>query len=173
MRKRWGTPQNVFLAYIDELEKRIIIKKNCWSGPIKNKINLIFMMLHFLKKKLKKNTCRYSYQNLNDMIYSSWDIEENILKLVILGHFLKNEKTCSRYHHFTHVYQKSQSFDVWFLRYEVRWTEFFAISSHFLPFYQHSPSPPPTSKDSKNQNFEEKNVKNAWRCYPFIHTYVP
>ena len=77
------------------------------------------------------------------MIYSSWDIEENILKLVILGHFLKNEKTCSRYHHFTHVYQKSQSFDVWFLRYEVRWTEFFAISSHFLPFYHHSPSPPP------------------------------
>ena len=41
------------------------------------------------------------------MIYSSWDIEQNILKLVILGHFLpfylhknpkikilKNEKIC-------------------------------------------------------------------------------
>ena len=32
-----------------------------------------------------KNTCRYHYQNFNDMIYSSWDIQQN--KLVILGHF--------------------------------------------------------------------------------------
>ena len=37
---------------------------------------------------MKKNTCRYHYQNLDDMIYSSWDTEQNILKLVILGHFL-------------------------------------------------------------------------------------
>ena len=44
-------------------------------------------MLHFLKQ-VKKNTSRYHYQNLDDMIYSSWDIEQNILKLVILGHFL-------------------------------------------------------------------------------------
>ena len=43
-------------------------------------------MLHFFKK-IKKNTCRYHYQNLNDMIYSSWDIEQNRLKLVILSHF--------------------------------------------------------------------------------------
>ena len=28
------------------------------------------------------------YQNLNDMVYSSCDIEQNILKLLILGHFL-------------------------------------------------------------------------------------
>ena len=42
----------------------------------------------FYLKKIKKNTCRYHYQNLDDMIYSSWDIEQNILKLVILGHFL-------------------------------------------------------------------------------------
>ena len=37
MWRRWGTPQNLFLAFIDELEKQVIIKKNCWSGPIKNK----------------------------------------------------------------------------------------------------------------------------------------
>ena len=37
MWRRWGTPQNLFLAFIDELEKEIIIKKNCWSGPIKTK----------------------------------------------------------------------------------------------------------------------------------------
>ena len=38
--------------------------------------------------QIKKNTCRYHYQLLDDIIYSSWDIEQNILKLVILGHFL-------------------------------------------------------------------------------------
>ena len=61
--------------------------KNCWSGPIKNKIILILTMLHF-KKKVKKNNCRYHYQNFNDKIYSSWGMQQNILKLVLLGHFL-------------------------------------------------------------------------------------
>ena len=50
------------------------------------------------------------------MIYRSWDIEQNMLKLVTLDHFLpfnplktpktkllKNEKICWRYHHFTCV----------------------------------------------------------------------
>ena len=128
-------------------------------------------MLHFLKK-IKKNTCRYHYQNLDDMIYSSWDIEQNILKLVILGHLLpfyphknpkikilKNEKTCWRYHHFTHVHQKSQSYNVWFLRYRVRQTEFFVILGHFLPFQ------PPDNLE--NQNF--KIEKNTWRYYHFTH----
>ena len=27
MWRKWGTPQNFFLAFIDELEKQIIIKK--------------------------------------------------------------------------------------------------------------------------------------------------
>ena len=40
------------------------------------------------KKNILKNTCRYHYQNLDDMIYSSWNIEQNKLKMVILGHFL-------------------------------------------------------------------------------------
>ena len=65
--------------------------KNCWNGPIKNKI-LIFTMLHFLKN-IKKNTCRYHYQNLDDMIDNSWDIEQNILNLVILGYFLPPKNT--------------------------------------------------------------------------------
>ena len=94
------------------------------------------------------------------MIYSSSDIQQNILKLVILGHFLpfcllktpkikivKNEKICWRYHHFTIVYQKSLSYDVWFLRYGVRQTEFFVMMDRFLPFY------PPM--DPENQNFEK------------------
>ena len=40
------------------------------------------------KKKIKKNPWRHHYPNLDDMIYSSRDIEQNILKLIILGHFL-------------------------------------------------------------------------------------
>ena len=54
--------------------------KNYWSGPIKNKIILIFTMLHFFSRKIDKNTCRFRYQNLNDMIYNFSDREQNILK---------------------------------------------------------------------------------------------
>ena len=40
-----------------------------------------------------------------------------------------------------------QSYDVWFPRYGMQWTEFFVILDHFLHFY-------PTN-NSKNQNFEK------------------
>ena len=93
------------------------------------------------------------------MIYSSWGTEQNKMKLVILRHFLpfiplkppkikilKNEKICWRYHHFTHVHQKSQSHDVWFLRQ----TEFFVILGHFLPFYL-SPIMIPNIESSKKK----------------------
>ena len=175
MWRRWGTPKNFFLAFIDELEKQIIIKKLLkWANKKQNNFN-IYNVAFFWKKKIKKNTLRHHYQNLDDMIYSSWDIEQNILKLVILGHFLpfyplktpkikilKNEKICWRYHRFTHVHQKPQSYDVWFLKYR---QNFFVIWHIFCPFT--SPS-----NDPEYQNFE-KNEKNAWRYYPFIHTCVP
>ena len=32
MRRRWGTPQNFFLTFIDELEKQIITKKTIEVG---------------------------------------------------------------------------------------------------------------------------------------------
>ena len=85
------------------------------------------------------------------MICSSWDIEQNILKLAILDFLcpfislkipkikiLKNEKICWRYYHFTHVYQKSQSYDVWFLGYVV--TD--RIFCHFGPFFALLPPTP-------------------------------
>ena len=76
------------------------------------------------------------------MIYSSWDIKQNKLKLVILGHFLpfiplkilKNKKFCWRYHS-TLVHQKSQSYDVQLLRCWVRKTKNFVILGHFFLFY--------------------------------------
>ena len=64
--------------------------------------------------------------------------------------------------HFTHMYHKWQSYDVWFLRYGACQTQFFVILDPFLPFY--SPNNP------KNQNFE-KNEKNTWKYYHFTHVY--
>ena len=45
------------------------------------------------------------------------------------------------------MYHKWQSYNVWFLRYGARQTEFFLILEHFMPFY-------PTN-NPKNQNFEK------------------
>ena len=50
MWRRWGTPQNFFLAFIDELEKQICIKKLLKWNNKKKKI-LIFTMLDLKKKK--------------------------------------------------------------------------------------------------------------------------
>ena len=120
------------------------------------------------------------------MIYSSWDIEQNILKLVILGHFLpfyplktpkikilKNEKICWRYHNFTHVYQKSQSYGVWFLIYGVRLTNFFVILGHFLPFYPstYPPPYPPSLNDTENKSKFWKEWKKCLKILSF-YTYM-
>ena len=45
---------------------------------------------------------------------------------------------------------------------------FFALLSP--PPSPYSPNPP---NDSKYQNFEKKNERNACRYYPSIHTYIP
>ena len=67
--------------------------------------------------------------------------------------------------------KKSQSYDVWFLRYGVRLTEFCVILGHFLPFYHPlAPSHTPTPNDPQNQNFEKKNEKNTWRYYYYYYT---
>ena len=58
----------------------------------------------------------------------------------------KMKKNTWRYYHFTHMYHKWQSYDVWFLIYQAWWPEFFVILDCFLPFY------PP---NLKNQNFEK------------------
>ena len=64
-----------------------------------------------------------------------------------------------------HVYQKSQSYDVRFLRYRVRQI-FFVIRGHFLPFYHSSPS-----NDPKNQNLEIKMKKMSGDILLYIHVY--
>ena len=56
-----------------------------------------------------------------------------------------------RYYHFTHVYHKWWSYDVWLLRNWAQQIELFAILDHFLLFY--------TLKNPKNQNFQ--NLKKS------------
>ena len=107
------------------------------------------------------------WKNLADMIYSSWEKEPYRLKLIIIGHLLafcshknknkknqnfeKKKKKFRKYYHLTHVYQKSQSYDVRFLRYGVTQTEFFVILDHFLPFY--------STNNPQNENFEKMKKK--------------
>ena len=101
------------------------------------------------------------------MIYSFWDIEQNIVKLVILGHFLpfyppktpKNqnfEKMKQRpgdinILQMCTINEKHMMYDSWDMEHDRQ--NFFVILDHFLPFY------PP--KNLKNQNFE-KMKKTPW-----------
>ena len=49
MRGRWSTPQNFFLAFIDEFEKQLIIKKLLkWGNKKQNNFNIY--VAFFLKK---------------------------------------------------------------------------------------------------------------------------
>ena len=104
-------------------------------------------------------------------MYGSWDMEhyrQNFLSFwMVFCPFTplwtqkikiwKNEKNTWRYH-FTNVCHKWLSYNVWFLRYVVQWTEFFVILDPFFALY---PLPPP---NLKYQIFE-KNEKTARRYY--------
>ena len=83
--------------------------------------------------------------------------------LVILGYFLpfdppnnlkikvfKKWKKSRRYYHFTLVYHKWQSYDVWFLRYGAWQTEFFVSLDHYFLYPTVNP---------KNQNFKKMKKK--------------
>ena len=96
--------------------------------------------------------------NDNHMTYGSWDLKcdrQNFLSFWAFfalslswqpekSKFYKNEKNAWKYYHFTQLYHKWKSYNVWFLRYRTRQTQFFVILDHFLPFY-------PTN-NQKNQN---------------------
>ena len=146
MWRRWDTSQNFFLTLIDELEKQLF--KKLLKGANIKQINFNSYNVAFLKKD--KNVWRY-YQNLNNMIYISWDIEKTVRQnwkkqiLVMLGHFLcpftplktqiiqfwKNEKNCQRYHHFTRV---PKIIFIWCTVPEI-WSDTDRIFCHFEHFF--------------------------------------
>ena len=77
--------------------------------------------------------------------------------------FWKNEQHSRKHYHFTDAYHKWQSYDVWFLRYEMQQTELLVILDHFLPFYP--------LNNPKNQNFGKLKKKSLE--ISSIYTYVP
>ena len=121
-----------------------------WSATDK-----IFVILdNFLPIwKNEKNAWGYYYFTL--MYHKWWSYDVWFLRyevqrtefFVILDHFLpfsplrilkikfkKNWKNAWRYHHFTQVCHKWQSYDAWFLRYGEWQTEFFFLMVSFFPF---------------------------------------
>ena len=83
------------------------------------------------------------------------NFEKNEQKLgdIIILHMCNindNHMNAWRYYHFTHVHHKLQSYDVWFLIYQVWQTEFFVILDNFLPFY------PPNSQTKKKLKKKKK-----------------
>ena len=91
--------------------------------PVEQQINLV----------LPKYT-----KNHDHMLYCSWDTASDWCNFYFSfwaifcpftplttekPRFYKNEQNTWRHHHFTHVYQKLWSHDVWFLRYDVRQME--------------------------------------------------
>ena len=93
--------------------------------------------------------------NENYMMYAVWDTEHErqiffsfwtifcpftphspplITQRIKIFKKWKKKKKTWRYHHFTQVYYKWQSYDIWFLRYEVHQTNFFSHLGH-LSFF--------------------------------------
>ena len=118
--------------------------------------HFIALLAHYWPHKLKfgkteKNSWRYyhfKHEYHKWKSYGVWFLRYGAQQtefFLILDHFLhfytslrnnpemQNEKNTWRYHHFTQVYHKWQSHDIWFLRYEVHQTEFFC---HLGPFFK-------------------------------------
>ena len=141
-----------------------------WANEKQNNFNIYNIVFFFLKYKEKHlqislskswwhdlQFLRYRAKNTEIGNFRSFFCPFTHLKTPNIK-ILKCEKICWRYHH---MFTKNQNhmmyvvwmmlyewwqiyqllYDVWFLRYRVRQTEFFAILGHFLPFY-HLPPPP-------------------------------
>ena len=65
---------------------------------------------------------------------------------------MKKWRNTWRYHHFTLVYHKWRLYDVWFLRYGARNTEFLSFRAIFCPFN------PPNKTENQNFGKNEKKV---------------
>ena len=104
-------------------------------------------------KNLEMSSCYIWVPQINHMMYPSWDAEcnrHNFLPLWAIFCLFTPLKTWKikilkkwnawRYYHFTHVYHKWKSCDVWFLRYAAIEKMF----CHFVSFF-------PTN-NTKNEN---------------------
>ena len=88
---RWERPQNLLWHLLMNFKNNYLLQKLLKWANIKCKNFNIYKVAFFKKNKGKH--WRYLIlhlctKNLDDMIHSSWDIECDRLKLVIMGHFL-------------------------------------------------------------------------------------
>ena len=111
-----------------------------------------------------KNHMMYGSWDTNKIYLSFWDIflafyPPSFLNDPEYENFDKNGKKAWRYYPFIyiHVHKWWRSYDILFLKYNVRQTEMFDILAHFLPFQP--------LDNLENQNFFIE--KNTWRYYHF------
>ena len=120
-------------------------KSKFWKNEKKPPENIINLLLHTT--------------NDDHMMYGSLDMKryrQNFLSFWTIfcplprkSKFWKNEKNAWKSHYFTQVYQKWQSYDVWFLRYDIP----------FIPL---------TARKIK---IKKRNEKNTWRYQHFAIVY--
>ena len=128
----------------------MFIKKNCWSGSIKNNnFNISYVAFSF--KKQRKTSGHYHYFKPVCQKYP-YDLQflryrMTWTEMVILSHFSLFYSTNNpKNQNFEKIKKiagdiiillmctKNLNHDVWFLRYGVRRTEFFVIWGIFCPF---------------------------------------
>ena len=161
----WGTPQNLLLAFIDELWKT---QKNQTFEKWKDML-YISLSYHIILHMRTENDIH--------MRYSSWDMKWDI----IFSHFrpffvllpdywprkLKFGKRCRKHVEILSFYtcvlliKAIGMYDVWFLRYEVQQMERFChCGKLFALLSLPPPSPflPPNNPQNKNLRENEKNT---------------
>ena len=74
MCRRWGKPQNFCLAFTDELEKQLLIKK-LMKGAKKN-VRILISMLYFFK--IEKHTWRHDFTHV---YLNSWWYDQQFLRI--------------------------------------------------------------------------------------------
>ena len=87
----------------------------------------------------KHNHVMYVYSDMECNRHNFLSFQATFCSFALLltqkPNFGKNVKNTWRYHPFTHMYHKSRSYDIWFLRYEVQQTKFFCHPRSFTSFY--------------------------------------
>ena len=77
--------------------------------------------------------------------------------------FHNKEKIAWRYHHFTHVHQKSWSYVILFLRYGMSRMQLFFILGYLFPFYTLTAQNNQISKNKKHSK-----ISSLYSCVPKI-----
>ena len=162
----WGTPQNLLLAFIDELWKT---QKNQTFEKWKDML-YISLSYHIILHMRTENDIH--------MRYSSWDMKWDI----IFSHFrpffvllpdywprkLKFGKRCRKHVEILSFYtcvlliKAIGMYDVWFLRYEVQQMERFCHCGKLFALLSLPPPPPSSPQTTHKIKIWEKMKKTPW-----------